>query len=86
MTNNKKTINKEGSQFRKRILEYAITVESFDMHDIYNWWFDGWPKQVPPKNKLQAMLAKINCLEKLGPQKSRCRRNMKYKLRDDWDE
>jgi len=81
---NKKPINDPNSRIRKKILEFASSVESFDLHDLHDWWWEHAPKNVPARNHLGGLLSKMDCLEKLGHQKSRCRRNMKYKLKDEF--
>ena len=77
-------INNPNSRIRKKIIEYAVTVESFDLHELHDWWFNNSPKHVPPRNKLSGLLSKMDCLEKVGFQTTRNRRNMKYKLRDEY--
>ena len=79
------TINNPNSRLRKRIIQYALTVDKFNMHQFYDWHFDNWPKECVAKNKLSGALSVINCLEKLGYKTYMHKTNMEYKLRSDWD-
>lgn len=83
---NKKTINNRESRIRGKVLEFASTVENFDLHDLHNWWFDHAPKTVPPRKKLQGILSRIDFLDNLGYQSKAKGEIMRYKLKDDWDE
>ena len=84
---NKKTINNRDSRLRKKMLEFASTVESFDAQDLHTWWFNHSPRTVPARNKLQSYLSRLDCLDKLGYRtKSGKGEIMKYKLKDDWYE
>ena len=79
------TINNPSSRLRKRIIQYALTVDKFNMHQFYDWHFDNWPKECVAKNKLSGALSVINCLEKLGYKTYMQKTNMEYKLRSDWE-
>jgi hypothetical protein len=81
---NKKTINNPQSRVRKRIIQYALTVEKFNLHQLHDWYFDNWPKDCMPKNRLSGVLGVINCLEKLGYRTYQRQTNMEYKLRDEY--
>tara|TARA_R100000781_G_scaffold60667_1_gene38797 strand:+ start:105 stop:371 length:267 start_codon:yes stop_codon:yes gene_type:complete len=82
---NKHKINNSNSRIRKKILEFASSVESFDLHDLHDWWWEHAPKHVPPRNKLGGLLGTMDCLEKLGYDSSGGRKNMKYKLRSEYN-
>ena len=79
------TINNPNSRLRKRIIQYALTGDKFNMHQFYDWHFDNWPKECVAKNKLSGALSVINCLEKLGYKTYMQKTNMEYKLRSDWE-
>ena len=78
------TINNPNSRLRKRIIQYALTVDKFNMHQFYDWHFDNWPKECVAKNKLSGALSVIDCLEKLGYKTYFQKTNMEYKLRDEY--
>jgi hypothetical protein len=81
---NKKTINNPQSRVRQRIIQYALTVEKFNLHQLHDWYFDHYPRDCIPKNKLSGVLRVINCLEKLGYKTYKRQTNMEYKLRDEY--
>ena len=84
MTNNKYSINNPKNRFRRRILEYASTVEKFNIHQLMDWYYDNYPRDVPYKNKLNGYLPIINFLEKVGYATYGRKTNMEYKLRDEY--
>lgn len=83
--NSKTTINNPNNRLRKRIIQYALTVDKFNMHQFYDWYFDNWPRECVTRNKLRGALAVIDCLEKLGYKTYMQKTNMEYKLRSDWE-
>ena len=83
MANNKLSINNPRNRFRRRIIEYAATVEKFNIHQLMDWYYDNYPRDVPYKNKLNGYLAIIDSLEKLGYATYNGLTNMEYRLRSD---
>tara|TARA_R110000751_G_scaffold79711_3_gene160686 strand:+ start:12680 stop:12952 length:273 start_codon:yes stop_codon:yes gene_type:complete len=82
MVNNKYSIRDPRSRFRMKILEYAATVEKFNVHQLQEWYYDNYPKRCPSKKTLQGFLSMIGDLEKLGYSTYDRQTNMEYKLRD----
>ena len=82
MANNKLSINNPRNRFRRRILEYAATVEKFTLHQLMDWYYDNYPRDIPHKSKLNAYLAILEPLEKLGYVTYGGKTNMEYRLRD----
>ena len=85
MVNNKHSIRDPRSRFRIRILEYASTVEKFNVHQLQDWYYDKYPKDTPSKRKLANYLSMINKLEKLGYASYNKRTNMEYRLRSEYN-
>mgnify|MGYP006408523661 CR=1 FL=1 len=74
----------ERNTFRIKIILYAGQVDEFTVHQVYDWYFENYPREVPPKNRLSAFLGKIDCIEKIGYKTIKRQRNMRYKLREDY--
>ena len=83
MGKHKLSINNPKNRFRRRIIEYASTVEKFNIHQLIDWYYDNYPRDVPNRNKLNGYLPIIDNLEKIGYTTYNGRRNMEYKLRSD---
>tara|TARA_R110000824_G_scaffold139623_4_gene304853 strand:+ start:2164 stop:2427 length:264 start_codon:yes stop_codon:yes gene_type:complete len=84
MGKHKLSINNPKNRFRRRILEFASTVEKFNIHQLIDWYYDNYPKDVPNRNKLNGYLPIINFLEKVGYATYGRKTNMEYKLRDEY--
>jgi len=84
MTRNKLSIKHPRNRFRRRIIEYAVTVEKFNIHQLMEWYYDNYPRDIPTKNKLNGYLSIIDCLEKIGYNTNKGKTNMEYKLRDEY--
>ena len=83
---NKKTINNRDSRIRGKVLEFASSVEIFDVIDLYNWWFVHAPKSVTPRKNLQGILSRIDFLDNLGYRSKAKGEFTRYSLKDDWHE